>query len=89
MEVDTFRMQRPPLLRRLGWKLLPPTRLNVGVPHPLPDGFEDAITVETEVQLGVKDRLRVLLQGRLLVQSITLTEHNPGRCESLSSVSTV
>ena len=89
MRLNTFETQQPPLLRKLGWKLLPPTRLDLSVPHPLPKGFEDAITVETEVQLGVKDRLRVLFQGRLFVQSITLTEHKPGRCESSSGVSTV
>ena len=87
--MNTFAMKKPPVLRRLGWKLLAPTRLGLGVPYPLPEGFAEAITVETEVHLGVKDRLRVLFQGRLLVQSVTLTEHKPGRCESSSGISTV
>ena len=86
--MNVLGIQRTPLFRKLGWKLLPPTRLSVGIPHPLPDGFDDAITVETEVQLGFKDRIRVLCQGRLLVKSVTLTENKPGRCESTSGVST-
>lgn len=84
--MNTFGIQRAPWLRRLGWKLLPPTRLNHDAPWPSDCG--DVIRVTTEVHLGLKDRLRVFIQGRLLVESITFTEHKAGRCESSSGIST-
>ena len=86
--MNTFGIQRPPLLRRLGWKLLPPTRLGFIGPAALPDDVADMITVVTEIRLGFKDRLRVFFQGRLLVKSVTLTEHKPGHVETLSGIST-
>lgn len=87
--MNTFTVPRASWPRRLGWKILPPTRLNISMPHPLPDGFKDAIVVNVGINLSFKDRLRVLFFGHLTVHSITLTEHPPGNCDTQSGVSTV
>ncbi len=88
--MNTFTIPKASWRRRLGWKILPPGRFSpIEVPHPLPDDFEDVLIINSDVHLSFKDRLRVLLSGRLHLRSITLMEHSPGNCDTQSEVSTV
>lgn len=84
---NAFSVDRTSWMRRLGWKLLPPSRL--GAIGAQPPGFEDALIVDTEVHFGWSDRIRVLFGGRLLVRSVSFTQHRPGLVyPGVTSVST-
>lgn len=72
----------------MGWKFLPPTRERVIEHNPLAKGFEDVINTRVEVHLGFIDRIRVLLMGKLIITTVTLTERKPGRVESHSGINT-
>ena len=52
----------------------------------LPDWATDGVYVDVNVHLSFRDRLRVLIRGKLTTKSVTFTEHKPGRVESLSRV---
>ncbi len=62
-------------------RLWPWTHLHVG---DLPPWAQDAIYCDHRVSLSFADRLRVLFSGRLRLRSQTLTEHKPGRVETVS-----
>lgn len=53
---------------------------------PLDDWATDAIHIGTVINLTFRDRLRVLIRGRVSVQTVTYTEHRPGRCQTGSRV---
>lgn len=76
-----------PFFRRLGWRLLPPTRDRLGQGEPR-QWCSDVIYVNVDVHLGRVDRLRCLLFGRLAVRSRVYCEHQPGRTDAESGVST-
>ena len=82
-----YKVDKASLRKRIGWKLLPPSR-HRALAIDLPQWAADALVVENHVRLGLADRLRVLLAGRLEVRSQTFTEYAPGRVESWSSTST-
>lgn len=50
----------------------------------LPDWAKDEIVCETEIELPLVDRLRVVVSGRMRVRSYTATERLPGRVETQS-----
>lgn len=50
--------------------------------HELPEGFTDAVIVETIIKLDLRDRIRAILGQTLRVETQTFTEHKPGRCET-------
>jgi hypothetical protein len=51
-----------------------------------PEWAKDGISNRTTVHLGWADRLKVLLFGRLEVDTFTATEHEVGRTESRGCV---
>ena len=84
---NQFAPSHVPLLRRLGWRLLPPTRPTLGLSESR-DWCSDVIHVNIDIHLGLVDRLRCLLFGRLEARARVYTEHQPGRTEAESEVST-
>lgn len=68
---------------RLRFRLFP-TRV---CPLPMPERFtaSDCVISRTAVGLDWIDRVRVLVSGRLMVETRTATEHEVGQTESLST----
>jgi len=46
------------------------------------DWARDVIFTNTQIHLGIADRVKILVFGKLNVNISTSTEHLPGRCES-------
>lgn len=68
---------------RLRFKLFP------SLPCPLPEApayYEGVLEIRTIAVLDWKDRLRVLLTGKLMVETRTVTEHTSGGVISSSVV---
>lgn len=53
----------------------------------LPDGFDDAIYTNIEIHIGLLERLKVLVFGRIYVDVKTITESKPGATASVTRVS--
>jgi hypothetical protein len=53
----------------------------------LPDGFSDAIYTDIEIHIGLLERLKVLVFGRIYVDVKTVTENKPGATTSVTRVS--
>lgn len=53
----------------------------------LPEGFADAIYVETDVRVGWPERLRMLVHGKINVRATVFCECEPGRTRAESSAS--
>ncbi|MEW6737502.1 MAG: hypothetical protein AB1489_39840 [Acidobacteriota bacterium] len=51
----------------------------------LPDGYKDKITTFIEVQLGLKDKLKLLLGFSIEVKLVTYCQNVPGKVCSESS----
>lgn len=68
---------------RLGAKLFP--RAFADLPMPKDFHAEDVVTCRTAVSLSWRDRLRVLVSGRLWVETRTATEYVVGRSETTST----
>jgi hypothetical protein len=51
-----------------------------------PEWAKDGVSVRTTVHLDWRDRLKILLFGRLEVDTFTATEELPGRCETRSCI---
>ena len=79
--VGCFALDERPLWKRSLLKIWPWKHQEVG---DLPPWAQDAIYCENRVELSFADRLRVLVSGRVRVRSCTLTEHKPGRVETVS-----
>lgn len=66
---------------RLRFKLFPSRYCSV---PEAPATYADCVVVKTIATLGVLDRLRVLISGRLVVETKTVTEHIVGACITAS-----
>ncbi len=68
----------PTRLERLGWRFFPSRHCDI------PDkvGMHDAVITVTKAELSFADRLRVLISGRVEVQSKTATENLVGSHET-------
>lgn len=75
-------MPAPTWRDRLRWRLFPARHCDV---PPAPAAFKDCLNCVTEVQLSWRDRLRVFLTGRLVVQARIVTEEKIGRTATNSS----
>lgn len=53
----------------------------------LPEGFADAVYVETEIRVGWPERLRMLVHGRINVRAEVFCEREPGRTRAESTAS--
>ena len=49
-----------------------------------PASYEDCVVTKTVAVLSLLDRLRVLLSGRFVVETKTVTEHKVGACITAS-----
>jgi hypothetical protein len=81
---DTCRSYSPiSFMDRLRWKLYPaaPCRLPEA-----PATYKDVLVCRVYIGLSLVDRLRVLLSGRLVVESKTVTENEIGGLITGSSV---
>ena len=73
----------PTFLERIGWKLFP---------HPMPEDadpenkFKDMIIVKTYWRPSIFDRLRLLVSGRLVVETRAATENVIGNHNAVSTV---
>jgi hypothetical protein len=52
----------------------------------LPDWAADRVTTDVTIHLSRWDRVRLLVQGSLLVRVNVTTQHTPGRLESESGI---
>lgn len=68
---------KPTFLDRLRWKLFPSDRCEI------PDiPASDCVIVRSNFRLSLLDRLRVVISGRIEVETKTATEHVVGNCAS-------
>ena len=75
--------EKPPLRRRIGCSLFParwPETPSLCVPK------ADMIMTRTYWEPSIVDRLRLLVSGRLVVETRTATEHEPGQTASAAEV---
>lgn len=67
----------PTFLEKVGWKLFPAKHCDMPEPHHHLM-MRDGLVCRTEVQLSILDRLRVLVSGRVRVETKTTTENQIG-----------
>lgn len=71
---------KPTLMDRIRWKLFPMDRCE----SPDIPAARDCVIVRTNYRLSLLGRLRVLVSGRIEVETKTTTENVVGACESAS-----
>ena len=80
MEHASINEFKPPsVCQRLRGRLFPTRHCPLPQPELVaPFGHGDVIEIQTVAVLGWTDRLRVLLTGRLMIRTRTITEHRVG-----------
>ena len=53
----------------------------------IPDGYADAIIVQTDIQLSFRDWLFLIRTRQLSVRTVVFTEHLPGKTRAKTLIS--
>jgi hypothetical protein len=77
----------PQFWEKVGWRLFP--QRHTEAPDATAAGIQakDCLTIRTEVHLSWLDRIRVIVSGRLRVESKTITENRLGGLSTNSGAS--
>ena len=79
--INTAGIVRTTWRDRLRWRLFPG-----GIPElpEAPAAYRDVLHCDTECYFGWRDRLRILVSGRVMVMTRTVTENMIGGCVTAS-----